>query len=84
MVSQDDGRDARDDMRRGDGVRVGLDADRRSQRVVARPCRHCRAPFAPTRPHQTFCRPSCRWQAFRDRHATPEGEEGDRVFAGFE
>lgn len=39
--------------------------DRRSQRVVARNCEYCRAPFEPVRPHQKFCRPSCRWESFK-------------------
>jgi len=36
-----------------------------SQRVVAGQCRHCGANFEATRPHQVFCRPSCRWEAFK-------------------
>jgi hypothetical protein len=36
-----------------------------AQRVVASRCQHCGGPFDAVRPHQVFCRPSCRWEAFK-------------------
>jgi hypothetical protein len=32
-------------------------------------CAFCRRPFAPVRPHQKYCRPSCRWEAFKTKRA---------------
>ncbi len=50
--------------------------ERPAERVLAqnRPlCGHYRQPFTPVRPHQRFCRPSCRIQAFKARQ---EGRAG--------
>lgn len=41
-----------------------------SQRVVSGPmrtCETCRDGFEPVRPHQKYCRPSCRWAAFKGK-----------------
>ena len=51
--------------------------ERRTQRVVARPCTHCGAEFVPMRLHQRFCRPSCRWEAFKARRRLPLFDDGD-------
>lgn len=44
---------------------------RRAQRVVTRLCGYCGHAFEPVRPHQRFCRPSCRWGAFKRRRVLP-------------
>jgi hypothetical protein len=41
------------------------DRETRAQRVVTIPCRQCGTAFTPIRPHQRFCRPSCRWAHFK-------------------
>jgi hypothetical protein len=41
-------------------LNYGSAVDRAPQRVVDRICQHCGHPFDPVRPHQRFCRPSCR------------------------
>ena len=35
------------------------------QRVVVSRCEHCGDTFEPVRRHQLFCKPSCRWEAFK-------------------
>jgi uncharacterized OB-fold protein len=39
----------------------------RLERVLTSRCGHCGETFEPTRPHQRFCRPSCRQAAFTGR-----------------
>ncbi len=41
------------------------------ERVLASRCGHCGETFEPTRPHQRFCRPSCRKAAFTGRTEQP-------------
>ena len=49
--------------------RVARPINRAAQRVVEGqawlPCRQCGARFQPVRPHQLYCRPSCRWEFFK-------------------
>lgn len=49
-------------------MRAGKAGDRAPRRVVVRRCRHCGAEFGAVR-HQMYCRPSCRWEAFKRRRA---------------
>ena len=56
---------------------------RPSQRVVARSCRYCGASFEAVR-HQTFCRPSCRWEHFKAKRARGEGPKADLFRVPFE
>jgi hypothetical protein len=54
--------------RRGDaGGRAmsGPNRETRSERVLTSRCGQCGEPFAPARPHQRFCRPSCRLSHFK-------------------
>jgi hypothetical protein len=54
----------------------------RAERVLARPCRQCGAPFEPTRAHQRFCRPACRLAHFRvSAQRSLPFDEGDDLFA---
>jgi hypothetical protein len=46
-----------------------LTPDRAAERVL---CGFCQQPFRPTRPHQRFCRPSCRRDAFAVRQEEPD------------
>lgn len=41
--------------------------------VALLPCRGCGRPFAPVRPRQQSCRPSCRIDARRPRHDLLDG-----------
>jgi hypothetical protein len=42
--------------------------DRRSEaNLASQRCQQCGECFEPSRPHQRFCRPSCRRAAFTDR-----------------
>ena len=43
----------------------------RSERVLTSRCGHCGDVFEPTRPHQRFCKPSCRKAAFTGRQPQP-------------
>jgi hypothetical protein len=49
----------------------------RSERVLTRRCSHCGDTFEPTRPHQRFCKPSCRRAAFTGRREQPRLPVGD-------
>jgi uncharacterized OB-fold protein len=49
----------------------------RSERVLASRCGHCGEVFEPTRPHQKFCKPSCRRAAFTGRREQPRLPVGD-------
>jgi hypothetical protein len=42
-------------------------ADRPSERVLEPCCRFCRAPMKRVRPHQVYCKPSCRKADFDRR-----------------
>ena len=44
-----------------------LTRETRSERVLTSRCGHCGDTFEPTRPHQKFCKPSCRRAAFTGR-----------------
>ncbi len=46
---------------------TGPARETRSERVLTNACRHCGEQFRPTRPHQAYCRPSCRRAAFTGR-----------------
>ena len=54
-------------------------ADRPAERVRTRshrqPCAGCGQGFEPIRPHQKFCRPSCRLAAWKARPARAEREQ---------
>ena len=58
-------------------------AVRPPQRVVGRSCRHCGAEFEAVR-HQTFCRPSCRWEFFKAKRARGYDVEADLLQQPFE
>jgi hypothetical protein len=45
----------------------GSEGETGAERVLTRRCQQCREPFAPVRPHQHYCRPSCRLEAFKAR-----------------
>jgi hypothetical protein len=62
---------------------TGPARETRAQRVVARPCGFCGERFEPVRPHQTFCRPSCRWHSFKARRQRPllDVIDGDQLAA---
>jgi hypothetical protein len=46
--------------------------DHVSQRLVGRTCRRCGDAFDPVRPHQRFCRPSCRGEWLKaERQRSP-------------
>jgi hypothetical protein len=47
------------------------------ERVLARTCGHCGGAFEPTRPHQKFCRPSCRLDHFKARLPLLDAPEDD-------
>jgi hypothetical protein len=44
----------------------------RSERVLTSRCDHCGDAFEATRPHQRFCKPSCRKAAFTGRQVQPQ------------
>jgi hypothetical protein len=44
---------------------AATDTDHRAERVLLVPCRQCGTDFTPVRPHQRFCRPSCRLAHFK-------------------
>jgi hypothetical protein len=52
-------------------------ADRHAERVLTRPCRHCGQIFEAVRPHQHYCKPSCRRAAFTGRQVQPRLPIGD-------
>jgi hypothetical protein len=60
---------------------------RGSQRVVDGaawlPCRQCGTRFQPVRPHQHYCRPSCRWEAFKARQTrVVDAPDAERISRG--
>jgi hypothetical protein len=62
-----------------------LSRETRSERVRTRACGHCGDVFTPTREHQRFCRPSCRfahrWHtARREPGLFPDLAREDRLF----
>ncbi len=54
-----------------------LEADRPAERVITRNnatlCAGCETPFVRVRPHQRYCRPSCRVRGWQ-RHRQQQGE----------
>ena len=42
-----------------------LASERPAERVLVAICGQCGEGFSPTRPHQKFCRPSCRMAYFK-------------------
>jgi hypothetical protein len=74
-------RTARDEVPRAQCVdaQVAQDAGAYQQRFgYAMPAPiHCGDVFEPTRPHQKFCRPSCRRAAFTGRRKQPRLPVGD-------
>ena len=65
------------------GHRDGPSPNRGLERVLTRICRACKAAFEPTRPHQRYCRPSCRMAAFKARVQAGDSD-GDTVAGLFE
>ena len=59
------------------GAMSAPNRETRSERVLTRACQHCGETFEPTRPHQKFCRPSCRRAAFTKRDQQPRLPVGD-------
>ena len=53
----------------------------RLERVVAGTCAHCGNVFEPARPHQRYCRPSCRQLAFTGRREPAQrADDPDALF----
>ena len=56
---------------------TGSGRETRSERVLTCPCRYCGEHFEPVRPHQHFCKPSCRRAAFTGRTEQPRLPSSD-------
>jgi methylphosphotriester-DNA--protein-cysteine methyltransferase len=50
-----------------DSLTPAIRPERLGERVLARTCGQCGAAFQAVRPHQRFCRPSCRVEHFKAR-----------------
>ena len=67
------------------GMSTEPNRETRSDAFTSR-CGHCGDAFEPTRPHQKFCKPSCRRAAFTGRRSSAIGvsDPGDLFRVPFE